>query len=164
MENGKIADSQITASSQVTPAFLARLNGRFAWCSGAPQNNPYIQVSSRLTSRSQHSCASGTGELGFQQSAGVWSLERRHLQSNFLKWFSSSIFFFRYFPLCNLVRNVTFNFHSKEAKWWVQLIGFSTDMGNLKTYTKPDRGIVSLVPEKPYIQLQWYWSETSKLC
>lgn len=97
MENGKIADSQITASSQVTPAFLARLNGRFAWCSGAPQNNSYIQVSSRLTSRSQHSWASRTRELGFQQSAGVWSFGRRHLQRNFLKWFPPSIFFFRYF-------------------------------------------------------------------
>ena len=46
MENGKIADSQITASSEISPTFLARLNGRFAWCSRVSQNNSYIQVSS----------------------------------------------------------------------------------------------------------------------
>ncbi|XP_029200554.2 uncharacterized protein LOC114965136 [Acropora millepora] len=44
MENGKIADSQITASSEFSPAFLARLNGRSAWCSRVPQNDSYIQI------------------------------------------------------------------------------------------------------------------------
>ena len=43
METGKILDYQITASSEISPASLGRLNGRFAWCP-LTEVNEYIQV------------------------------------------------------------------------------------------------------------------------
>lgn len=44
METGEIADSQITASSEYSPATLARINGRFAWCPMSKRLNEYVQV------------------------------------------------------------------------------------------------------------------------
>ncbi|XP_068670765.1 lactadherin-like [Montipora foliosa] len=45
MENGRIFDSQLTASSEAKPASLARLNGRFSWCPVVqPNHDFYIQI------------------------------------------------------------------------------------------------------------------------
>ena len=46
MENGKISDSKITASTASTPAKNGRLNytSGSSWCVGRSDTNPYLQI------------------------------------------------------------------------------------------------------------------------
>jgi len=50
METGEVLDSQISASSEGSLAYasMARLNGRYSWCSSTGPDNEFIQVRKKV--------------------------------------------------------------------------------------------------------------------